>query len=1712
MQLKELGKLQSVLDGLKSVDNIAELSGSGLDYLRTSLRNLTAEEIIAKTATMGLSEEYQEQCVKMFAVDAANYKTATSTGVLAASQGTAAKTTTSLSLAMKGLWITLKPFLKIAAIAAAIGFVIHKIDESIVTAEEQAEANKELKSSYDDLVSEFDEVASRISTIKDRIQELEGLGTLSIVEKDELERLRQENKELEYRKTLLEADKNAKAAELNQGIDDWYEKEFQKESYKYLLANHEGEGFIDSETGSLYDVGYTEKTNGYTTKEAQFEAQLKRGKELVALGDERTLQQEEELRLIREATTATANELATKIEGYEAVTDEQKEQKKLWESYIADSAYIRDPGKYQQQKFDEIWNADYFTRYKSKITKSAKNGNLDIDNSILNGLQLLADGVGTSTDEIKEHIRSMFEETAKITSGKALSKTNMISEINGLSEGFESLDKIMESQKDDGTFNYALFDDQAFKDNFSSLGEAYTDFVETISDNPKDIKKCQDAYNNLVTEWIYSEEALSGISDETANVTRAMLENMGVANATEVVENALIRRKAQLAWESRESSEAIANEVIELCEGNETLDDSQKAWAAYSAQKLLDEVYNGNGDILQLKGVMQALGLGIEAWETYSMAKAKAMNSEGYWEYTEGTDGVDKKWVSAEENMAGWDALADYSYEQMNAKIEKLIRDTTTDVKFTGGPKTKDNDGGDKDKPETIDWIERKNKLLQEEHDWNKRIADDENKSYNQRISALNDIITADKERAQIARDSSNEYLEAWNEVSAKLKPADISRIMNGSLEIEDYSEEIYGKEYIDNLNKGIELWDKKVEYGRQADEIEEESIEHQREAIRLQEEIIKNQQEILQTKMDEVESEIELANVQGKYVGAGYYKDLISYSEDMTNSYEDQIANLREQLELVDDDSAEYYRLLGQIEDCEAAIADCTIQQAEWNETIERLPIERIQTYITLLQHTIEDLDNFTSNQSQLGISPTKDQYQTYIDLYTDQINELLKKQEKLVEMQKKYDYGSEKYKEYADEIQGIDNEISGLINKQLEYNDAILHIPINEMSKQYDNIAGAREALDREIAEDNAKGLKTTIDQYKQLNGITVQQLQLLTAQRQALVGLLSVYDEDSEKYKEVQSQIAGIDSTMSSLVQEQYNWNAEILNMPIEKLDKANENLSSYSSILGDVLSDYDAALEGVNVLIDQQIDGIQSQLDLLSESNEARKVQLSLEQALYNLRRAEEQKTTRVIRDGEIQYESNADDLRSAQQDLADAQYDKMVYDLEQQIDKLEDIKQKWADIVEEIENAKKLQAAEDFFGSLSWKEDILSDSQEMRDIFQKLYESTSAEKESVDKQIESNERISAMMGEFVARYQEGSITYDQALTNISGLISSMEGGLSAMEQLNGMMDLDNIASLGDIASSAEAGIADSAAMLGEYLTIVESNKESVEGFETVWSNMAGTIDESVAAFNEALNSIDSYLDVFNTNAEAINSNTSTWEEMKENIKAQVEALKAAAKALEEQQKSSSSKKPSGGSSSSSSSSGGGGSYIRVNGNDYSTSEGSAAEIFVKYGTDSEKQNYIDYREKIINDKADKSGDEGWREAAHAQLRKELEDAGVYHKGIKKGFVDSSSSSFERFIKSIAIDPLKSDEVLAKLQKGEGVFTPSQMENTVNNSMLMGKMLERNSGGINGISGGQTIDFSIGELHLHEVNNADDFANALDQTFELKFSQNFSKYFK
>lgn len=154
-------------------------------------------------------------------------------------------------------------------------------------------------------------------------------------------------------------------------------------------------------------------------------------------------------------------------------------------------------------------------------------------------------------DQLIQKIREYKQQAEAASKVKPFTEQEMISKINGLSEGFEELDKIMNSMNDkDKPFDYALLDNKKFKETFQDCGNEYTSFVKKVSDSPKDVKGCQDAFNDLVTKWINSTDIIKGLSDDTADLTTAMLSNMGVSNAEELVTEALAAKHAQLQHRS----------------------------------------------------------------------------------------------------------------------------------------------------------------------------------------------------------------------------------------------------------------------------------------------------------------------------------------------------------------------------------------------------------------------------------------------------------------------------------------------------------------------------------------------------------------------------------------------------------------------------------------------------------------------------------------------------------------------------------------------------------------------------------------------------------------------------------------------------------------------------------------------------------------------------------------------------------------------------------------------------------------------------------------------------------------------------------------------------------------------------------------------------------------------------------------------------------
>ena len=1012
----------------------------------------------------------------------------------------------------------------------------------------------------------------------------------------------------------------------------------------------------------------------------------------------------------------------------------------------------------------------------------------------------------------------------------------MISNVNSLSEGFESLDKIMASIKGKGKFDFSLLDDNKFKENFSGLGEAYTDFISQISESPKDIAACQSAFNELLGAWIQSEEVLKNISDETYDTTTAMLENMGVTNAAEVVTNALAIKKAEAAWATEDLSNKTRDEIYSLADEIGIVDNAQDAFFSYIAQKALDEAINTTGDINALAQVCKALGLAADAWKRYYAAKMQL------------ADIASGKSVATPHGWGGELSVDDWkkqlestqaeAFKDSAQKLEDMAKSTP---EYGGGTKTGKSGGGGgskkakEEQKKILDWIPAALDHVEKERQKVADIIDDENTAYEKQLSLMNELLANDEEVIRVNKEALDIYLSQWEAIRQKIIEAFgetegnalIGKIMMGNTSPEEWKDEFSYAPDDKAMAAKIKLLEDGSEYYAtymKQDEKYKDKVKEHSEDIKKQFEIrvniIKESLEELKSEMSQIESEINLKEMTGRIITESDYRDMINLADDQIDLQYEQMDALEEYLDELDEGSAEWYNVKSQISSCKDAIRQCEENQAKWNEEILNLPVRRIERYLELLGFIKQDLSNFIDEQSSLGKDISQEQLQKLIELSSKQIDKLKEEHEELVKKLSNYDYGSDKFNEVQKSIQDCENEMSSLIQEQIQYNKQILDIPLNKLNDLKDQLSNIKGALD----------------------------------------GVTNDYD-----------------TTISA-----------VINTIEKEIDKYND------------------MTEAAEKSYEARIKPLQDELDLLNKTNEARQIQLGVEQSLYDLERAKNQKTTQVVENGEIVYREDIDAVRNANKAHEDALYNKAKYELEQQIksleeerdallesydeqiDKLGEVKDRWSEIADNIRKANEAALASEIFGS-GWEIKVTTG--EDKDIFDamvKNYETVEAQKEMYQKQIDATEKVSSLMEQYIAAFQDGSMSYQDVLSKFDELILAAKDGFSSQEYLDAILNSTG-------------------------------NKDTVSALENIQNQMSGSYND----FQE-------YLKVANTNSETISKYTSTWEEIKKTLEEQLATLK---KLAEEEAKKVSNSKPS-------SSGGGGKGHSSSKGPNWNTPDGPA----------------------------------------------------------------------------------------------------------------------------------------------------------------------------
>lgn len=677
-----------------------------------------------------------------------------------------------------------------------------------------------------------------------------------------------------------------------------------------------------------------------------------------------------------------------------------------------------------------------------------------------------------------------------------LTKEEVISNINSLSTGFESLDKIMNSMQDKNPFNYALLDDKNFKETFSGLGEEYTKFIETISSSPNDVKAAQSAFDGLVTTWIDSTGVLNNLTEDNSNLAIAMLKNMGVANADEVVTTRLAVAQEHLAAQKAYTSDmsdalsnATASEIPKLVDEATQSDIAKVALAGLAIEKanVNGTALDTSGDIeniIALTGVIGSANTALKALNTL-----KAGGNVGY-----GLGGKE-----------GYDAVVAAAQKEVDDAIKKASeykgKGANTNAIYGGGTKTnKPSSSKEKTKKEfseMFDWTQISIDRVDEEIDRLKNKISDANgyKLKNQLTGTAFDEMS--KKIAGL-ESQLNTYQDKLSSAGEKLSESYIDKIKNGTLEVETVTDEV-----ISNNIKEYQKW------YNQINDVNKE-LDSTKKAMQ---ELAKSRLDNIITDFNSLTSLMEkyssyrknLVDLQkslGQEISNTDYEQLMNQQEAIYNQLQNEYSSLQSELSkavstgTIKVGSEEWRKYNGELIDINSSMNDAVSSMNDFRKALMDLPFEQLKSVASEFDRINSGIGTMidvmgSGGTTENGMITAKGlaQIALYGKQYANSKQLAAEYANAIEELNSAYENGSLTQAEYNDKLSEFTSAQLSAVKATKEAEDAILQFRKTAIQEQIDDYNKLIEAKKRAMQEDKtyADYLDEVAEKQKTISTLT-------------------------------------------------------------------------------------------------------------------------------------------------------------------------------------------------------------------------------------------------------------------------------------------------------------------------------------------------------------------------------------------------------------------------------------------------------------------------------------------------------------------------------------------------------------------------------------------------------------------------------------------------
>ena len=679
-----------------------------------------------------------------------------------------------------------------------------------------------------------------------------------------------------------------------------------------------------------------------------------------------------------------------------------------------------------------------------------------------------------------------------------------------------------------------------------------------------------------------------------------------------------------------------------------------------------------------------------------------------------------------------------------------LLNETANGIKFKGFYDSPSN-SSKKDKEEfskEFDWIANSVENVNREIDnLNEKLSN--TTGFKERLKAYDDLIEADEKLVKTTKNAATAYEKEWNKASSKISSSYKNKIVSGeSFSIETITNETTA-DNIDAAQEAYEAWQSMLQQYNKA--VAQQKDDEQGK-IKVLLELEELRLDILSLENQETMS----AKEKNKYIKDEEIlkKNILSYNLQLAESEQEKTKLQKEYNEYLKENKELIYG----------------------NNKQER------DNKISYYDSRVQDIQNAIDYSETKGGQGTETQY-TQMNEYIEKQKEFERQNyEAALKMRNSFDYGTDKWDEYNQQVQTAQDNIYSLTTAQIENNRVILKLPIQAIEKQ-------------------------------------------------------------------------------NELLQEQL----DILNETKEKLE---DSISAASNIVQNQIDVLTEQKEATEEYWDAQIEAINEQKEALTKANEEIEHQLALEKAQYELEKAQSQKTTKVYREGQgFVYESDQEAVRDAQEALDEEVYNNQIYKLEVELDALEKAKEEATKSIENqinslelykeridsiassYEQMLQLQTLISMFGADA-EEKLMNGDLSIIDDMKNLYNETTSQANSLQLQIEANEKAIEQIETYADKWNGSSKTIVSAKQLIEQTVSDNTKEIESIQQRT-----EAVKTINDAWEATKIKLEEELGFIQEN-QIVAKDEESVilgerlENIKTFSEKAAKYLKEITAALSQA----------------------------------------------------------------------------------------------------------------------------------------------------------------------------------------------------------------------------------------------------------------------